>query len=78
MIIFKNAIALGIKIDHKGSDLYIPVTDETRKLVSDYEYKQGVTTFTSQIDGGLWYDIPFAYDPFFEGAEAQIESWVGL
>ncbi len=78
MKIFQDAKALGIETDNHESDLYIPVTNETRKLVAQYEHKNSVTTFISQIDGTLWFDIPFAYDPWFADAEDKIESWVGL
>lgn len=48
-------------IDHHCSDLYLRVNDISRKLVSEYEYKNNVTTFIDQIDHVLWYEIPFAY-----------------
>lgn len=48
-------------IDHWCSDLYLRVTPESKKLVAEYDYKNNVSTFTDQIDGVLWYEIPFAY-----------------
>lgn len=47
--------------DHWHSDLYCKVTPATRKIVHDYEYYCNVDTFIDNIDGELWYDIPFAY-----------------
>lgn len=29
-------------------------------LKENYKHASNVTSFISQIDGGLWYDIPFA------------------
>lgn len=55
------------QIDHHESDLYLMVTKESRKLVNDYEFKFNVTTFVSAIAPHvLWYDIPFAYTPYWE------------
>ena len=48
-------------IDNHMGDLYLKVTPISTKLVEDYDYKNHVTTFVSQIDCKLWYDIPFAY-----------------
>lgn len=43
------------------SDLYCQVTPATKAIVLDYEYYSNVDTFTDNIDGKLWYDIPFVY-----------------
>ena len=32
-----------------------------------------VTRFKSQIDHTIWFDIPFAYDPFWIGIESKKE-----
>ena len=52
------------EIGNHESDLYLKCTDVSKKLVSEYRFKNNVETFRSNIDGSLWYDIPFAYDPF--------------
>lgn len=57
-------INAGIKeseIDNYCSDLYVKVTDISKKVINSYEYKQQVTTFTDNIEHKLWYDIPFGY-----------------
>lgn len=46
---------------HWCSDLYCKVTDKTREIIKDYEYKGNVETFIDQITHTPWYDIPFAY-----------------
>ena len=52
------------EIDHHSTDLYIKVTPKSRLLVKQYDFKNLVTVFNSQIEPfGLWYDIPFAYTP---------------
>ncbi len=64
--LYEAIIAMGVKMDSHESDLYIPVTKETKALVAQYEYKENVTTFKSQIDGAIWFDVPFAFIPFWE------------
>ena len=55
------------QIDGHESDLYLMVTPESKKLVADYEYKFSVKTFVSAIAPHvLWYDIPFAYAPYWD------------
>lgn len=64
--LFNQVKALGIPYANHETDLYIPVTDQTRKLIDAYEFKSNVTTFKNQVEGGIWYDIPFAYLPAWE------------
>ncbi len=66
MNIYEQMLALGVMIDHHESDLYVPVTPETTKLVNKYEFKDNVKLFTCNIDIKPWYDIPFAYMPYWE------------
>lgn len=55
----------GIPLFNHESDLYVPVTDVTRAIVDRYEFKANVKTFRDQVSGGLMFDIPFAYMPFW-------------
>lgn len=57
-------------IDHHASDLYLKVTAESRGLLNRFKYKHLVETFVSGIDGKLWYDLPFCYDPTMTTTEA--------
>lgn len=75
MNIYDEVIKQKIEHSSHSSDLYIPVNDETKKLVSQYEHKGNVTIFSSAIDGKPWFDIPFAYEPFWPNAEKQIDKW---
>lgn len=79
--IYERAVATlpADHIDHHNfeSDLYIKKTPESTKLIAEYEFKSCVTTFRSDIDGCIWYDIPFAYAPYWEEVvrkSAQIEG----
>jgi hypothetical protein len=54
------------EIGHHESDLYLKKNEVSKNLVGNYEYKKLVKEFQSQIDKSIWFDIPFAYEPFFE------------
>lgn len=53
-------------IDHYNSDLYLKVNSISKKLIQEYNFKKNVETFVDEIDHELWYDIPFAYLPFYK------------
>ena len=56
--------AAGVPLDSHESDLYAKVTPASTAIIkaSGWSY----STFISQIDGLRWYDLPFAYLPFWE------------
>lgn len=64
--IYQELKDAGQEISNHESDLYTPVNETTKKIIDRYEFKQNVKTFRSQIDGKVWYDIPFQYTPFYE------------
>ena len=53
-----------IEYDNYCSDLLIPVTDETTKLIKNYMYKKNVKTFICKVTKKPWYELPFAYYPY--------------
>lgn len=62
MDIRNQLLKLGMKdneIDFHESDLYVLKNDISNKFINDYEFKNIVGVFTSQIDNKQWYDIPF-------------------
>lgn len=54
------------EINFHESDLYLKCTEVSENLVKGYAYKQNVTKFRNNIDGLVWFDIPFAYSPFWD------------
>jgi hypothetical protein len=66
MSIYEKLKAANIPIDNHESDLYALKTPESKSIIDQYEFKENVKTFISQIDKHEWYDIPFAYDPFWQ------------
>jgi hypothetical protein len=63
---YGKVVELGIEHDHHESDLYVPVNAQTKTMMNDYEYAMLVTTFKNQVTGNFWYDIPYAYTPWWE------------
>ncbi|PGK51929.1 hypothetical protein CN918_29495 [Priestia megaterium] len=60
----EQLLAAGMKeseVDTHSSDLYVLKNDISTAFIENYEFKNNVTTFKSQIDGLIWYDIPFGY-----------------
>ena len=67
MTLYQEIVAAGIPIGCHESDLYFPVTEQSREILARYPLQKGnATTFINQVEGGRWYDIPFAYDPWWE------------
>ncbi len=60
------------EIHNHYSDLYVKVTPISNKFVSEYEFKEQVTTFVNQIDHKLWYEIPFGY---FDEYYKKYKEW---
>lgn len=56
----------GVPYDSHASDLYIPVNNRTRQLIQGYQFQANVTTFINNHDRLRWYDIPFAYVPYWD------------
>lgn len=53
-------------IDHHESDLYLRKTSESEQLIAEYKFRSNVTVFRDAIGNALWYEVPFAYDPFWK------------
>ena len=58
--IFEEVLEKGIPYDFHATDLYIPFTPDNITLVRKYNIFS--TIFISEIDGSLWYDLPFCYN----------------
>jgi hypothetical protein len=47
-------------------DLHCKVTPQTTALVEDCAFAHLITKFRSVIDGEMWYEVPWAYKPWWE------------
>lgn len=66
MSIYQAIEKLGLEYETHESDLYLKVTEESMIIMEAYAYKSTVDLFKSEIDGTMWFDIPFAYTPYFK------------
>ena len=64
--LYGEAKRLNIPMDNHESDLYLKVTHESQELIRKYDKNLTATIFKNQIDNTFWFDIPFAYLPFWE------------
>lgn len=66
MDIYTECVKRGIEVDNHESDLYVPVNEVTEELVSGYEFKSNVSKFFNQVTKTVYFEIPFAFLPFWE------------
>ena len=61
-------------IDHHASDLYLRKTPESTALINKMKYRNSglLSTFRDNIDGDIWYELPFCYG--FERSAAEREA----
>jgi hypothetical protein len=68
--VYEACVKAGVEIEHHYSDLYIPVNDVTRRIIGHFFSFAGssnlVGTFTHQIKNALYYNIAFAYQPYWD------------
>lgn len=69
--IYTALLDAGVQLDNHESDLYAKVSDTSRAIIKTYYDTYTIRTFRSEIDGELWYDIPFAFLPFWERRSAR-------
>lgn len=61
---YRKLLDAGAQIDHHESDLYVEATPATVEIVEASGWS--FSRFVSQIDGKVWLDIPFGYEPFWD------------
>lgn len=65
------AAGFGDRLDHHESDLYVPVTNETTRILNEWLGDHGYgecfcEKFVDQTTENLMYDVAFQYDPWWE------------
>ncbi len=64
--------AAGIQVANHESDLYFPITAESTAILDRYPTSKGnAEQFNNQVEGGRWYDVPFAYTPWWDARKAK-------
>jgi hypothetical protein len=72
--IYEQMVKSGVELDHHESDLYVKKTPESEKIVKGYKFRSNVKVFKNNIDGTMWYDIPFAYTPWWNKAVSNLSG----
>ena len=68
--LYEQLQAAGVDCSNWQSDLYFPVTDQTREIVRQclangtIQSRPGI--FRSNIDGRLMFDAAFQFDPYWQ------------
>ena len=75
----ETLLSLGMKpeeIDNHYSDLYVLKNETSTKFVNGLcvDQKRNVTTFVSQIDKKVWYDMPFMYEEYYEKRKKEMQN----
>lgn len=63
----------GVPLDSHESDLYAKATPEAERIFAEAGVREP-QTFVSEMDGEIWYDIPYAYTPYWEQRCAGTKS----
>lgn len=67
MTLYESLKESGVPIDNHYSDLYFLKTPESVAILKRFPLKHGLATmFKSQIDGKIWVEVPFSFDPFWD------------
>lgn len=69
MTLFDEVVQQNIPHASHESDLYIPINELTTALLKSHQLHGTacVTTFWNQVEGGMWYDVAFQYQPYWQG-----------
>ncbi len=71
MSLYTDLLEAGQPVSNWQSDLYCPVNDVTRALLKKHNITTATTfiantTLKNKVEGDLWYDVPFMFDPFWD------------
>ena len=61
-------------LDHHNSDLYVRKTPKSTEIINKLTNKSLLSTFKDNIDGDIWYELPFCYTPYFGESKELTEK----
>ena len=65
--LYGDLLAAGVPIDNHESDLYFPDTEQTRAILARFPHSSKLaSTFKHQGNGERWFEVPFAFLPWWE------------
>ena len=68
MSIYSELVQAKVIIDHHESDLYVRACPTSEAILANHGHKPGgMIPYSFISDGVKWYDLPFQYEPFWEG-----------
>lgn len=70
MTLYEQLHAAGCQIDSHASDLYVMSTPRAREIVRASGWQRSF--FVSDIDGKVWIEVPFAFDPWWHARELSV------
>lgn len=73
MTLYEKLQADGIPTDNHESDLYFQWSGKAMRIAAEFPVQMRIaTTFMSGRDGRLWVDVPFAFDPWWDGKKREV------
>lgn len=63
--LYQDVLESGIECSNHESDLYVLANSDSLSIIKKHNVAY-YSSFKSNIDGKLWYDIPFMFDPFWQ------------
>lgn len=65
--LYGDLLRAGVPLDYHESDLYVKDCPEARAILARFPGSANIAHwFRSQLDGAIWWDIPFAYLPWWQ------------
>jgi hypothetical protein len=72
MSVYSEVKATGGYIANHESDLYIEANEQNKAILARYPLEQqNARMFRNEVTGKICYDVPFAYDPFWENRRVK-------
>ena len=66
MSLYAALLEAGCRLDSHESDLYVEASAVATMILRRYPTQwENARGFTSELDGRLWYDVPFSFEPFW-------------
>lgn len=67
--------AAGLEMQNHESDLYVLVSETSTAILEKHPLeKKNSSRFISKADGLYYYDVPFAYEPFWDKKQKIADS----
>lgn len=72
MSLYTALIEAGVDVSNWQSDLYFPANDTTRQILASFPKEKAIASvFTSNDTKKPTYEVPFAFDPYWQNKFAK-------